>query len=111
MEWEFTPVKTLTVDEQKRMGEVTIPYPAGLEESVQTTAGEVQQQIRLMAALKMFELGKLSSGKAAELAGLSRVGFLDACARYKVSVFNYSADELETEIRQDLESAVRLHAE
>jgi predicted HTH domain antitoxin len=63
-----------------------------------------------MAALKMFELGKLSSGKAAELAGLSRVGFLDACARYKVSVFNYSADELETEIRQDLEHAVRLHA-
>jgi predicted HTH domain antitoxin len=110
MEWEFAPVKTLTVDEQKRMGEVTIPYPAGLEESVQTTAGEVQQQIRLMAALKMFELGKLSSGKAAELAGLSRVGFLDACARYKVSVFNYSADELETEIRQDLEHAVRLHA-
>jgi hypothetical protein len=37
-------------------GEVTIPYPAGLEESVQTTPGEVQQQIRLMAALKMFEL-------------------------------------------------------
>ena len=93
------------------MGEVTILYPLGLEESVQTTSGEVQQQIRLMAALKMFELGKLSSGKAAELAGLSRVGFLDACARYKVSVFNYSADELETEIRQDLESAVRLHAE
>ena len=93
------------------MGEVTIPYPSGLEESVQTTSGEVQQQIRLMAALKMFELGKLSSGKAAELAGLSRVGFLDACARYKVSVFNYTADELETEIRQDLESAVRLHAE
>jgi predicted HTH domain antitoxin len=93
------------------MGQVTIPYPAGLEESVQTTSGEVQQQIRLMAALKMFELGKLSSGRAAELAGLSRVGFFDACARYKVSVFNYSADELGAEIRQDLENALRLRAE
>ena len=92
------------------MGEVTVLYPLGLEESVQTTSGEVQQQIRLMAALKMFELGKLSSGKAAELAGLSRVGFFDACARYKVSVFNYTADELEAEIRQDLESALRMHA-
>jgi predicted HTH domain antitoxin len=60
------------------MGEITIPYPSGLEESVQTTSGEVQQQIQLMAALKMFELGKLSFGKAAELAGLSRVGFFDA---------------------------------
>ena len=92
------------------MGQVTIPYPAGLEESVQTTPGEVEQQIRLMAALKMFELGKLSSGRAAELAGLSRIGFFDACARYKVSVFNYTADELEAEIRQDLESALRMHA-
>lgn len=93
------------------MGQVTIPYPVGLEESVQTTPGEVEQQIRLMAALKMFELGKLSSGRASELAGLSRAGFFDACARYKVSVFNYSADELETEIRHDLEAAIRLHAQ
>ena len=92
------------------MGQVTIPYPAGLEESIQTTSGEVQQEIRLMAALKMFELGNLSSGKAAELAGLSRIGFFEACARYKVSVFNYSAEELEGEIRQDLESALRLHS-
>jgi predicted HTH domain antitoxin len=91
-------------------GQVTIPYPAGLEESVQTTPEEVEQQIRLMAALKMFELGKLSSGRAAELAGLSRIGFFDACARYKVSVFNYTADVLEAEIRQDLESALRMHA-
>jgi predicted HTH domain antitoxin len=93
------------------MGQVTIPYPAGLEESVQTTPGEVEQQIRLMAALKMFELGKLSSGRAAELAGLSRAGFFDACGRYKVSVFNYSGGEVETEIRQDLETAARLSAE
>ena len=92
------------------MGQVTIPYPAGLEESVQTTPGEIEQQIRLMAALEMFELGKLSSGKAAELAGLSRIGFIEACARYKVSVFNYSAGELEAQIRQDLENALRMHA-
>jgi predicted HTH domain antitoxin len=92
------------------MAELTIPYPVGLAESVETTREEVQGQIRLMAALKMFELGKLSSGKAAELAGLSRVGFFDACARYKVSVFNYPSEDLEAEIRQDLETATRLAA-
>jgi predicted HTH domain antitoxin len=42
-----------------------------------------------MAALKMFELGKISSGKAAELAGMLRVEFLETCGRYRVSVFNY----------------------
>ena len=57
-----------------------------------------------MAALKMFELGKLSSGKAAELAGLSRVEFLEACGRYRVSVFNYPPEELEAGLRADLEA-------
>ena len=91
-----------------KMAEVTVPYPAGLEESVQTTREEVQEQIRLMAALKMFELGKLSSGRAAELAGLSRASFFDACARYKVSVFNYPSEDIESEVRSDFETAMRL---
>jgi predicted HTH domain antitoxin len=55
-----------------------------------------------MAALKMFELGKLSSGKAAQLAGISRVEFFEMCGRYQVSIVNYSADELEAELAQDL---------
>jgi predicted HTH domain antitoxin len=57
-----------------------------------------------MAALKMFELGKMSSGKAAELAGMPRVQFLETCGQYGVSVFNYPAEELEREIRADLDA-------
>jgi len=56
----------------------------------------------LMAALKMFELGKLSSGKATELAGMSRVEFFEACGRYRVSIFNYPDDEIKTELAADL---------
>ena len=70
---------------------------------MQTTPEELEAQIRLMAALKMFELGKLSSGKAAELAGLSRVEFLEMCGRYRVSIFNYPPEELEAELQADLE--------
>ncbi len=58
-----------------------------------------------MAALKMFELGKLSSGKAAELAGLSRVEFFEMCGRYRVSLFNYPPEVLEAEMQSDLEAA------
>jgi predicted HTH domain antitoxin len=72
---------------------------------VQATPEEMQAQIRLMAALKMFELGKLSSGKAAELAGLSRAEFLEMCRRYRVPVFNYAPDEIEDELRSDLAAA------
>ena len=53
-------------------------------------------------ALKMFELGKISSGKAAELAGMSRVEFFEACGRYRVSIFNYPDDEIEAELAADL---------
>ena len=55
------------------------------------------RELLLLAAVKMYELGRLSSGRAAELAGLTRVEFLMALGRYKVF-------PLEAELR-DLESA------
>jgi len=88
--------------------ELKIKYPSGFEHAVHMTKEEIEQHIRLMAALKMFELGKISSGKASELAGMSRTEFLEACGRYRVSIFNYPDDEAETEIKKDLETARRM---
>ena len=82
--------------------ELTIHYPAGLERAIRLTKEEMEQHLRLMAALKMFELGKISSGKAAELAGMSRVEFFEACGRYRVSLFNYSGDELQRALETDV---------
>jgi predicted HTH domain antitoxin len=87
------------------MKEMVLEYPEGLESAVQATSEELKAQVRLMAALKMYELGKLSSGKAAELAGLSRPEFLEMCGRYRVSVFNYPPEALEDELRSDLEAS------
>jgi predicted HTH domain antitoxin len=56
----------------------------------------------LMVALKMSELGKLSSGQAAQLAEITRVEFVEMCGRYHVPITNYSADELEAELAQDI---------
>jgi predicted HTH domain antitoxin len=89
-------------------GNVRVSVPKGFEETVSTTPGELEDQVRLMAALKMFELGKLSSGHAAQLAGRTRAEFFEACGRYRVSIFNYSADEAANELRQDLETLRRL---
>ncbi len=88
--------------------ELKIKYPSGFEHAVHMTKDEIEQHIRLMAALKMFELGKISSGKASELAGMSRTEFLEACGRYRVSIFNYPDDQAETEIKKDLETARRM---
>ena len=64
------------------MREISLKYPDDFELAVQTTPEEFEAQVRLMAALKMFELGKLSSGKAAELAGVSRVEFFEISSRF-----------------------------
>jgi len=85
--------------------ELKIKYPSGFEHAVHMTKEEIEHHIRLMAALKMFELGKISSGRAAELAGMSRVEFFEACGRYRVSPFNYTDEEVEEEVKKDFESA------
>ena len=56
------------------------------------------QETRLAAAVKLFELGKISSGKAAEFAGLCRVAFLQELARFGVSPFQITPEELEQEV-------------
>jgi len=88
-----------------KVEELKIKYPSGFEHAVHMTKEEIEQHIRLMAALKMFELGKISSGKAAELAGMSRMEFFEACGRYRVSPFNYTDEEVEEKVKKDLESA------
>jgi predicted HTH domain antitoxin len=86
------------------MQSIVMSLPDDLAASIEMTPEELASQVRLMAALKMFELGKISTGKAAELAGLSKLDFIEACARYHVSMFNYKPEEIEAELRSDLEA-------
>jgi predicted HTH domain antitoxin len=56
------------------------------------------REIRLAAAVKWYELGKVSQSKAAELTGLSRQEFLDALYRFNVSPYQMTPNELREEI-------------
>lgn len=56
------------------------------------------RELRLLAAVKLFELGKLSSGRAAQLAGVSRVEFLTLLGRYRVSPFALTPEELAADV-------------
>ncbi len=55
-------------------------------------------EMRLAAAVKWYELGMVSQGKAAEIAGISRAEFLLALGRFRVSPFQYDASELAKEL-------------
>ncbi len=76
------------------MQTATIEYPDEVLLSLNVTPEQLVAEIRMVAAVKFFELGRLSSGRAAELAGVSRVRFLHELGRYGVATFSMSEDEL-----------------
>ena len=49
----------------------------------------------MLAAVKLYELGRLSSGRAAELAGMARVEFLLHLGRYQVFPLEKALRDLE----------------
>ncbi len=55
---------------------------------------ELANEIRLAAAVKWYELGKISQDKAAQLAGLSRERFIFSLADFRVSPFQETEEEI-----------------
>jgi len=76
------------------MKTVSIPYPEGLPQTLKLSDSEFAEELRFLAAAKLYELGKISSGKAAKLAGLDRVSFLNKLGYYKIPAINIQAEEV-----------------
>lgn len=55
--------------------------------------------LRMAAAVKLYEIGRLSSGAAAELAGVPRLLFLSRLADYEVDAFRLRPEDLLKEKR------------
>jgi predicted HTH domain antitoxin len=61
---------------------------------------ELGRELRLAAAVKWYELGKLSQAKAAEFAGLSRYDFIHSLSRFQVSPLQETVEELGEGLRR-----------
>ena len=76
---------------------ITIEIPEKVLLAEKTDAETFGKEIRILAAIKLYEMGRLSSGRAAELAGMARVEFLLNLKRYRVFPFAAELDDLENE--------------
>lgn len=77
---------------------LTVCIPAEIRQMLNRTPEELSRDMRLYTALMLFRLNKLSSGAAAELAGVPRVAFLDLCAEYDIPVSRISGEDLRREL-------------
>ncbi len=57
-----------------------------------------EDEAKLLLAVKLYEVGKVSLGQAAKLAGFSKRSFLDVLGQYHIPIFDYYVDELRQEI-------------
>ena len=81
------------------MQSLTIDLPETLLIACGQSREEFLRDARFLLALKLFELGRLSSGKAAELSRMSRADFLFAASRAGVPVATLDEADLAEEFR------------
>jgi predicted HTH domain antitoxin len=78
--------------------QVAIDLPRSLLSALKQDPAGFVQEMRLAAATKWYEMGRVSQAKAAEIAGLSRAEFLMALNQFGVTPFQYDADEIIQEV-------------
>ena len=81
------------------MQTIQIQLPNTAFSALRKSPRDFVDEMRIAAAVKWYEIGELSQGKAAEIAGLSRANFITALYRYEVSVLQYNSDDLAQELQ------------
>jgi predicted HTH domain antitoxin len=83
---------------------ITLELPAQLLAEYPGTPDEFVQEFRLAAAMEWFREGRISQGKAAEIAGMSRWEFVLALSRAHIDMFQGTAGDLTEEVQRGLET-------
>ncbi len=83
------------------MSEVTVMVPEETLSAMEMTPEQLASELRLAGAVKLYEMGRLSSGAAAGLAGIPKPAFLQKLADYGVDALDLTEEELRRDTRCD----------
>ena len=78
--------------------QLTIPYSDELLLSLKASPERFEAEARLLLAVKLYELNRISTGMAAQLAGMGRVAFMFELEKYGLSPIGVEPDELESDL-------------
>ena len=76
------------------MPTISIQCPDSMLISLKESPEEFAKEATKVLAVKLYEMGKLSSGRAAEFAGMSRISFLQILAEFGTPIFDLTKEEL-----------------
>lgn len=83
------------------MQTLTLPYADDLLVTSGQAPDVLAAELRFLLAVKLFELHRLSIGKAAEFCDMGKVQFLFELGRLQVPVINLDDDQIRDELRDD----------
>ncbi len=81
--------------------QIKLDLPEGVFSALRSTPDRFAAEMRLAAAVKWYEMGLVSQGKAAEIAGVSRSEFISSLSRFNVSPFQVAPEELAQDAKRD----------
>jgi predicted HTH domain antitoxin len=80
------------------MVKLTIDVPEEAFSALRETPDRFAAELRFAAAVQWYHSGRLSGTKAAQIAGMPRLEFLDELARRKLDVLRVDQDQLRREL-------------
>ncbi len=80
------------------MNALHIPYSEDLLITSGKSQKEFEQELRFLLAVKLFELRRLSLGKAAEVSGMSKILFMEELGRMEIPVINLDDEQIQEEL-------------
>ena len=79
------------------MSKIKLDVPDSVPGAIEVSEDELADELSLLAAIKLYELRRLSSGAAADLAGIPRTQFLMKLGDYSVATFRFTSSDMEEE--------------